>query len=95
MLEACAFMDDGEALYYRTIPKEPVEIDDEVAKTLGDKVRRFETAEELTEDREENEDSSEPPKSKRKQRKTEEPEPEVKPEAEPEEKSDGDSELRS
>lgn len=36
----CAFMHNGEALYYKTIPREPVEIDDMVASFLGDKVRR-------------------------------------------------------
>lgn len=87
MLEACAFMDNGEALYYRTVPREPVEIDDEVAATLGDSVRRFDPEPE----------PEESPKSKRKQRKAEEPEPEPEPEPEavpePEENSDGDKEL--
>lgn len=42
ILEAVAYMDNGEPLFYRTIPKEPVEIDDEVAASLGNKVRPVE-----------------------------------------------------
>jgi hypothetical protein len=89
MLEACAFMDNGEALYYRTVPREPVEIDDEVAATLGDAVRRFDP------EPEQKPDAEESPKSKRKQRKAEEPEAESEAESEavPEENSDGDKEL--
>jgi hypothetical protein len=46
ILEAVAYMDNGEPLFYRTIPKEPVEIDDEVAASLGNKVRPVESPDE-------------------------------------------------
>lgn len=40
IVKPVAFMHNGEALFYRTVPREPVEIDDIVASFLGDKVRR-------------------------------------------------------
>jgi len=40
ILEPVAFVNRGKALYYRTVPSEPVEIDDVVADFLGKKVRR-------------------------------------------------------
>lgn len=40
VLAPCAFMHNGRALYYKTAPREPVEIDDIVASFLGAKVRR-------------------------------------------------------
>lgn len=88
MLDACAFLDNGEILYYRTIPSEPVELDDEVAAALGDKVRRFDPPVDPPSEEEKvaenpSEEVNEPieePKPKRK-RKAEEEEP------------DGDKEL--
>jgi hypothetical protein len=85
--EPCAFAEDGKGVYYRTVPREPVELSDDVAESLGDKVRPFETSE----------DSEEPAKKSRRRRKAEESPSDESEDSSPveEESRDSDAELRS